>query len=444
MELRDYQKKIIERLEKQPNVVLSVGMGLGKTLAVLKFLEETLILYPLSRTLIVAPKRVAENTWLQEAEKWQIWRVFRNMELITGDKETKRKKAVSAAPIKIISRDNLQYVAGMQFDILVIDELTSFKNMDAERTKQIFTIKADRKIGMTGTLAPNGLIDIYGQLAAVGIFPQSKKEFWKWRGTYFEDVMSGSGQPFKKYQLRKGMQITAPIEQARDKIFTLTAEDYLHIGPMIYNEIKTELTEKEKTAYKNAVAFLQFELPSGLNFSIDEKAKFQKLQTLCSGFVYDTETNKAETVGDTKIQTAIDYCINAKEQGEQVLLFYNYVNTALRFGEVAQKNSLQIASPSAKNWLQKWNNKELDVLVANPQQIGHGLNLQQGGHIILWLELTYNLELFFQSNARLHRQGQTKPVIVNYITAKDTIDERIFPLLMKKNNTNTNVINSLK
>lgn len=444
LQLREYQKRIARFLPDHPHACLSVGMGLGKTAAVLTFLEYTLRLYPAAKILIVAPKRVAETVWLQEAEKWNMWGLRANMMLVAGTKAQKERYASPdyKCPVKIVSRDNVALFKDAAFDILIIDELTSFKSWKAQRTKAVMSIKADRKIGMTGTFAPNGLLDIYPQLACLDMAGKTDGDYYSWVGRWFENVMAGSGQPFKKYVLRRGVQPREVVKGWIPDIITLTTEEYLKLPPMIENIMDVELSEGEITAYDNLNAVLHFELPDSLDdFSVDAKAKFAKLQTLASGFVYNTDTGEAIRIkdGGTKIRQAVEFCKECAEAGKSVLLFYQYRESAVWFGELAKDEGLRIASPSSKDWLQKWNNGELDVLVCNPASAGHGLNLQKGGHIVLWMELTYNYEHFAQANARLHRTGQEKRVSVYYMAAKGTLDGRVLRALKNKGKVNREV-----
>lgn len=448
MQLRPYQIRIANWLCNHPHACLSVGMGLGKTAATLHFIDHTLQIYPSATFLIVAPKRVAETVWMQEAEKWELWRVARNMALVAGTPKQKEAAATSAAPIKIVSRDNLKYFENQSFDVLIIDELTSFKNMKSQRTKAVKSIHATRKIGLTGTFAPNGLLDVYAQLAVLDIAPSDEKDFYAWRGRWFVDINASSSLPYPRFVPRAGVTEAAALgEWARD-IITLTTEDYLQLPAIQYNNVEVTLSESERKAYDDMVATLHFEMPNGLDdFTVDEKARFAKIQTLCSGFVYDTEKDYTDTGvvringGGAKIQAAVEFCRHAAAEGESVLMFYQYRESAVWFGEEAQKAGLRIASVGGKtnDWLRLWNTGNLDVLVANPASAGHGLNLQQGGHIVLWLELTYNYEYYAQANARLHRTGQLKPVQVWTLEAKDTVDGNVRRLLAVKDKTNKRI-----
>lgn len=445
MELRPYQKRIANWLCQHPHACLSVGMGLGKTAAVLHFLDYTRRLYPAATTLIVAPKRVAETVWMQEAEKWELWKLLANMQLVTAKN---KEDAQSSAPVKIVSRDNVKLFEGMTLDILVIDELTSFKNMKSQRTKSVMKINADRRIGLTGTFAPNGMLDVYAQLAALGIASMDESDYYAWRGRWFMNVNQGRAVAFPRWVPRTGTTPEAMIADYAADIITLTTDDYLDLPAMMEETISVDLSKEERKAYDDLVATLHFELPdSPEDFTVDEKARFAKIQTLCSGFVYDNDNDISPDGvvrikgGGSKIAAAVEFCRTAAAEGESVLLFYQYRETAIWLGEELKAAGLRFSSVKglSNQWLIDWNNGDLDVLVANPASAGHGLNLQHGGHVVLWLELTYNYEYFAQANARLHRTGQAKPVQVYYLVAKDTVDEGILLALRKKDKTNKRV-----
>lgn len=426
MELHEYQKRAANFMALNKNCILSVDMGLGKTAAVLAFIAW---LKPKSM-LIVAPKRVAENNWHTEAEKWGYTDVFNKMVVVRGTPK-KRAEALDAdKPYKIISRDNLKEVSGKYFEVLVIDELTSFKNIQSGRTKTILSIEADRKIGLTGTFLANGAIDIYAQAAAVGIH-YNGLNFYAWRATYFRDALKGSGLQFEKWQAVKPIEdIIKPIE---NKIFTLTAADYLHIPPVTHNQHFVKLSDETREAYNNLEAFLGFTLNDNV-LTIDEGAKFAKLQTLCNGFVYDDEGEAIRGKDSAKLEAVADFVADCKEAGEPVLLFYAYREEAIWLNELLKARGVKAESVKSKDFVKRWNDGEIEVLFAHPASAGHGLNLQHGGRVIVWSSLTYSYELFAQANARLARQGQKQNVQIHYFFAQKTCEERIYKALMSKQN----------
>lgn len=429
MKLHEYQNRIVGHIRKHDSCILSVEMGLGKTAAVLSYLNEE---RPKS-CLIVAPKRVAETTWKQEAEKWG-FEIANKMCIVSGPK-AKRLKALAddSCPYKIISRDNLQDVQGWQTECLVLDELTSFKTPSATRSKCVMSIKARKRIGLTGTFLANGAIDTYGQVAAVGLCKQfcGGLSFEAWRAINFHDALEGAGLQFKKWRLNRGISIEALLYTIKDDIFTLTAADYLDIPPVTHNWHRIELNKETRKAYDELQAFLGFEL-NGINLTIKEGAAFAKLQTLCNGFVYTEDGAAVRSKESDKLEAVADFCEQCKNNGESVLLFYAYVEEAIWLSEKLKKRGLRYVSVKQRDFLVKWNNGEIDVLFAHPASAGHGLNLQHGGRIIVWSSLTYNYELYAQANARLARQGQIKKVSINYFMADDTCEAQIWKALQRK------------
>lgn len=440
--LTDYQRAAARFLWSKSSAVLAIGMGLGKTRTVLEFLNYAMQVYPTLTAIIVAPKRVAQSVWRQEAAKWQLWRVARNMELVDGTAAEKKKKADSGAPFLIVSRDNLKYVEGKTVDILIIDEITNFKNFKAARTRQIMNIQASRRIGLTGTFAPNGYIDIYPQLAVLGIAPADNSEYYAWRGRWFEDVYAARPVRYNKFIPRDGVRLDDIIGQWRQNIFCLSSEDYLTLPPIQYINIDFDLSAAEAAAYEDMRAFLHFETLDGFAFSVEEAQKFAKLQTLGSGFVYDADDEgtpsgpRSIEETPTRIIEAIDFIQRARAEGERVLLFYQFRATAIALKKAADAAGISIISLSSPDWLTAWNNHQADALVLQPAAAAHGLNLQHGGHIVLWCELTYNYELYAQANARLYRTGQREPVRVYHLVASPSYDAQILSALKKKDEEN--------
>ena len=247
--LHNYQRRAIEFCRQTDKAILAIGMGLGKSAAILHYIDEV---KPAS-VLIVCPKRVAETVWKQEAEKWGLTETADRLTIVAGTK-AKRRKLIQSSDYLIIGRDNLADVAGMSFDMLVMDELTSFKNPQSNRTDFICSIVADKRIGLTGSFLTNGAMDCFGQFAAMGFGGQmTKKErvsaFYRWRATHFQDLLAGSGLQFHKWKL------VTPLEQliknVRQNIFTLDSRDWLEIPEVQYFEHYVELSEHEMNA--NAV-----------------------------------------------------------------------------------------------------------------------------------------------------------------------------------------------
>lgn len=424
MTLHNYQKRIALFIAQHPRCILSVDMGLGKTASVLTWLEwakpET--------CLIVAPKRVAETVWKQEAVKWGL-SVADKMIICSGN-SSKRKKSLMDMdkPYKVISRDNLKDVAGTDWDVLILDELTSFKTPTSRRTKDVCSIKSPIRIGLTGTFLANGAIDIYSQAEAVGL-GWTGLNYYSWRGNYFRDVLARAGLAFHKWRLNVPLEtMLKPI--AKD-MFTLTAEDYLEIPETTETTHNVAVSEETRKALQELDAFLQMSL-NGEVLTFDEKQKFGKLQTLCNGFVYNDEGNPVRGKESAKLEAVADFVADCKDAGEPVLLFYAFREEAAWLAELLQARGVKIDSVKKEGFLDRWNAGETECLFAHPASAGHGLNLQHGGRIIVWSTLTYNYELFAQGNARLARQGQRNNVQVHYFVAEGTCEGRAVAALQAK------------
>lgn len=436
MQLHEYQKRAVQFIESHRNCILSVDMGLGKTAAVLSFINDT---RPAS-VCIVAPKRVAENTWRQEADKWGWSYVAERMAIVSGT--PKRRKAALAdteRPYKIVSRECVKEVAGLAFDLLIIDELTSFKNVESKRTQAVCNIQATRKVGLTGTFLANGAIDIFGQCAAVGIGLGAN--FWAWRATYFRDALRGSGLAFSKWQLAVPLEkILQPIA---DRVFTLTAEDYLHIPPVSHVRHDIALDADTMRAYRDLDAFLGFDM-AGDTLTVEEGAKFAKLQTLCNGFIYTEDGSSVRSTYSAKLEAVADFVADCKEAGEPVLLFYAFREEAVWLHELLTARGVRCESVQRAGFMERWNAGQTECLFAHPASAGHGLNLQHGGRVIVWSSLTYNYEYYAQANARLARQGQTRNVQVHYFLTCDTCEPRVWTALQKKDKEQKQFLNQTK
>ena len=429
LELKNYQKRIVEFCKTTDKVILSVGMGLGKTAAVLHYINE---INPES-VLIVAPKRVAETVWKQEAEKWGLTELAEKMIIVSGTKK-QREKAIADAmkPYKVIGRDNLKDVIGYCCDILVLDELTSFKNHTTKRSKICYGITARQKIGLTGTFTAGNLIGIWGQARAVGFFTNKQQNFWAWRATYFYDAMAGSGRKWQKWRLRKCYSIDDLIKPFQKYLFTLDSADYLEIPKVSYIRHNVELSDKEMMEYMRLKTMLHIDL-DGVMLSVKEQAKFAKLQTAVNGFLYDENGSAYRSAYSTKIDEVVEFVERAVGEGEKIILWYAFREEAIWLAEKLKKADIRFCSANDKRFIEKWNSDEIDVLIIHPAACGHGVNLQQGGHIAVWSSITYSLELWLQANARLIRMGQNEPVQIHTFIANNTVENYQYRSLMEKN-----------
>lgn len=439
MDLHEYQKRACNFLAVHPSSILAVDMGLGKTATVLHFLDWLRLSGKPYRTLIIAPKRVAETAWKQEAERWSL-SIADDMVIVSGSPRQRAEALTDDAhPVKVIGRDNFKDYACRDCDVLVLDELTSFKSVKSARYKAVASITAPRRIGLTGTFLANGAIDIYGQATAVGLLA-GYRNFSSWRGAFFRDAVAGAGLPFQKWVLRQ--PLTEVLKDFQSDTFTLTAEDYLRLPDLTETIHPVTLSKDERTAYDDLQDVLCCEI-NGEVLPVSERAKFAKLQTICDGFMYvdDEETEQAEkrvVIGKktTKIDEVTDFVTRAVAEGDQVLLFYAFTAERDEIARRLTSAGLVVDSPDTKDFIKRWENGVSNVLIAHPASAGHGLNLQHGGRILVWSTLTWNFEFFAQANARLSRQGQQKQVQRHYFVAKDTVEEKMLTALRRKEKEN--------
>lgn len=441
MKLHNYQERAVKFMTTTDKAILSVGMGLGKTAATLNYINQ---LRP--RTcLIVAPKRVAEHVWKQEAQKWGLMDVYNKMQIVAGTK-AKRKQIIESGNYLIIGRDNLADVTGMSFDLLVIDELTSFKNINSKRTDAICSIQARQKIGLTGTFLTNGAMDMFGQFAALGIGNmKTKKErinqFYRWRSTHFKDLLAGSGLQFQKWKLIT--PLPELIKNVRPNIFTLDSADWLEIPQVEYIRHDVELSEPEMNEYLRLNTMLNVRLDDEV-VSFNEAQKFAKLQTLCNGFVYRETDDPVRSEYSTKLDDVCDFVDRCVSEGEQVLLFYAFREEKVWLQEKLKKLHISFTDVRDGKFMEKWNNGDVEVLLAHPASAGHGLNLQSGGRMCVWSTIPFDLEHWLQANARLARQGQNRGVQIHSFITKGTVELRKYTALRDKTKVLNEFVNLTK
>ena len=442
MRLYNYQKRIIEFCKTEPRAILSVGCGLGKTASLLHYINES---KPKS-CIIVAPKFVANHVWKQECIKWNLHDLHDKLVICWHYNKKKRleiiREAYESGKYLIVTRDNVGDISGMklEFDLLVMDELTSYKNHESGRSGAIYKINAKQRIGLTGTFITNSAIDIYGQLVAVG-FGNSKPQkdinrgFYRWRATHFRDVMAGAGLKFQKWQ--NVTPLKDLIEPYRKNIFTLDSSDWLEVPEVSYVPHVVQLSTEEQNEYLRLSTMLSVQLSDEM-IAFSENQKFAKLQTLCNGFVYvdDVRTGLREVKRgehSSKLDEVVEFVARAVSEGEQVLLFYAFIEEREWLQEKLKKEHIKFIDVKGKDSINKWNNKDIDVLLAHPSSASHGLNLHlSGARIMVWSSLPYDAELWSQGCARLIRQGQKRGVQIHSFIAENTVEVKKYSSLQTK------------
>lgn len=429
-----YQDHATEHIMQNTSAGLFLDMGLGKTVSTLTAINR--LMYEeceVAKVLVIAPKRVAEDTWTTESNKWDHLKHLK-LSLVLGS-ERERKEALKAkADIYVINRENVVWLVGFYgtafpFDMVVIDELSSFKSAKAQRFKSLRQIrpKINRMVGLTGTPAPNSLLDLWPQLYLLDQGERLGKTLTSYRQQYFNEGQK-KGMVVYNYKLKNDDSKNEIYEKIGDICISMKAEDYLSLPERIDNDIPIRFSSAVRKKYEEferdqVLALTDLEEISAVNAA----ALTNKLLQFANGAVYDDDKTWHE-VHREKLDALQEIIEDAN--GKPVLIFYSYKHDAARIEQklkaykpVALRDSADIA---------RWNDGKIEVMMAHPASAGHGLNLQAGGNIIVWFGLPWSLELYQQANARLYRQGQTEAVIIHRLIAANTMDEDVVKALDNK------------
>jgi SNF2 family DNA or RNA helicase len=442
--LHTYQLHIIDHILTHPSAGIFVEMGLGKTIATLTAVTSLMYdFFEISKVLVIAPKFVAENVWTNESDKWDHTNFLR-LSLATGTEKQRLTALNAPADIYIINRENVvwlvsHYGSGFPFDMIIIDELSSFKSPKAQRFKALRHVLPHIKhiVGLTGTPIPNGLIDLWSQIYLLDQGESLGKRLTLFRDKYFTPGRR-NGPVIYDYKLKPGCDQL--IHQAISGIcISMKSADYLELPDRIDHYIKIRLDKDMMKKYADFEATLMLELMQGQEITAVNAAVLSgKLRQFANGAVYDESHNYIE-MHTAKLEALKELVEQAN--GYPVLIFYAFRHDLSRILE-----TLKPFNPETINseTLKRWNNKEISVLLAHPASAGHGLNLQYGGNTVIWFGIDWSLELYQQANARLHRQGQSKPVNVYHLITENTIDEDVIKSLASKSAGQESFINSIK
>lgn len=451
-EAREYQKTAIAWVQDHPRCLLFLDMGLGKTVSTLTAFMELQAYGEAERMLVVAPKKVAESTWSDECGKWEHLRGLR-VSVVLGDRKRREAALREEADVYVTSRDNFvwlceHYRNRLPFDMVVLDELSSFKTPGSLRFKAARRVLPDvaRVVGLTGTPAPNGLKDLWAQVYCIDGGARLGRFVTHFRQRWF-DVRTVNNIPVKITPKRGAQE---EIEAAiRDITLSMQAKDWLELPEMIINERKVRLDEKAMRRYRD------FERQEILHFA-DESAHtgqgadrkersviangaaslMNKLSQFANGAVYDDEKSwHAEH--DAKLE-ALKECVEAADT--PVLVYYQYQSDRERILKALGSGTRVYAD---ERDLHDWNAGKIPVLLAHPMSTAFGLNMQQGGRHIVWYSTGWNLELWLQGNARLHRQGQERPVVVTAVVAAGTVGERMMRSLREKKSVQSALLDNI-
>lgn len=443
----DYQRYCIVRIIRQNYLGLFLDMGLGKTVITLSAFYTLKFRGEIKNCLVIAPKKVAENVWRQEAEKWEHLQNL-TFSIVLGSAKKRIEALNKEADVYVINRENTEWLCEqfqkqkMPFDMLVIDELSSFKSPSSKRFRALAKRRNEFKriVGLTGTPSPNGLIDLWSQIYLLdgGLALGSKVTHY--RDVYFRQRMMPNYSV--KYTIKDEFSKKEIQKKIKPLCVSMSAEDYLKMPQMLFNKISVELSNEEMKQYKFMEENYILSFENGEVITATSAGVLTcKLLQLSSGAIYnvDKEPQQFHTQKIEVLKETIEQLVNS---GENVLLFYIFKHEKDRILEALKSYKIRCLTDNQD--VKDWNNKEIQILLAQPQSTAYGLNLQQGGHHIIWYSLTWNLEHYQQANARLYRQGQDKPVMIHHLIAKDTIDEIIYLALRKKENVQHWLLNSLK
>jgi SNF2 family DNA or RNA helicase len=446
-EPHDYQTFAIDKITEQKQIALFLEPGLGKTVITLTAIDELMYdRFEIYRVLVVAPLRVAEDTWSRECDKWEHLRHLR-ISKVLGSLKNRNKALQANADIYIINRENVEWLVKnvhFDFDCLVIDELSGFKSHASKRFKALSSVRNSVKvcIGLTGTPTPNGLVDLWSQMYLIDQGESLKKNYSAYLETYFKPgrVMNRNGRDIVLEWKPKSKDHQHIIHTliARSSV-SMRAQDWLKLPKRIDNIVPVQLDKQSRDLYEMLEREMAFRIGNA-EISVAESVQLSnKLLQLTNGAVYDTNRNAPE-VHSAKLD-ALEELIEGAN-GQPVLVFYNFQHDYLRIQKRFRAKGPQ--KLESADDIAKWNRGEIGILLAHPASAGHGLNLQAGGHIIVWFGLPWSLELYEQANARLHRQGQEKSVIVHHIIAENTIDETVLHALKSKSNVQGALMDAVK
>ena len=444
-----YQQHCINKILETAKLGLFLDMGLGKTVTTLTAIR---ILkydrFQVRKVLVIAPKKVAEGTWTREKDKWEHTKLLRVSPVLGS--QAKRIRALNTpADIYVINRENVcwlvdYYRNSWPFDMVVVDESSSFKSHSSKRFKALASVgpHITRMVELTGTPSPNGLDDLWAQVFLLDAGERFGKRYTQFRERYFDPGRRGADGMVYDYKAKPGSEDSI-LQKISDICISMKAEDYLQLPDMIYHEVPVVLDAKARKAYDDLERKMILELPEDEeDISVTSAAALSnKLLQLANGALYD-DAHQVHEVHNCKIEAFMELVESL--QGKPALVFYNFQHDRERTLAALRKTKLNVRELKKPEDEDDWNNGKIDILLAHPASAAYGLNLQHGGNHVIWFGLKWNYELYTQANKRLHRQGQTEKVIIHHLTCSGTRDEDVMRALERKDDVQNWVMQSLK
>ncbi len=443
----EYQRYAIDFIKTHEEAAVLLDMGLGKTVITLTAIADLLWdSFSVRKVLVIAPLRVARDTWPKEILKWDHLRGMK-ISVVVGTETERRMALLRSADVYVINRENVQWLiekSGMSFDfdMLVIDELSSFKNSQSKRFKSLMKVrpKVRRVVGLTGTPASNGLMDLFAEYrlldkgVRLGRFiTRYRQEFFRPDKTNGMVVYSYKPLPFAEEEIYKRIS---------DITISMKSTDFLQMPEKVLSEVTVYMNDSEKKEYEKLKKDMVIGLEGDEITAVNAAALCGKLSQMANGAVY-TDDGKVKEYHHRKLD-ALEDMIEAAN-GKPVMVVYWFRHDLSRIEDRLREKGIQFERLDKEDSIERWNREEIPVLLLSPASAAHGLNLQAGGSHIIWYGLTWSLELYQQTNGRLWRQGQkAETVVINHIITKGTIDERILRVLKGKDATQEELIDAVK
>lgn len=438
--LHKYQDKAISFIKDKKKVALLLDMGLGKSISALTAIVDLVDSMSVNKVLVIAPLRVANTTWHTEAKNWEHTREL-NINICTGSEKNRRAQLHKTADVYVINRENVEWLVNLYgkkwpFDMVIVDESSSFKSPSSNRFKALRKTVSYTEycVLLTGTPTPNGLLDLWSQVYLLDTGTRLGRSMTAYKQRFFETDFMG-------YKFTPRVDAKEQIYDLLDDIsLSMKASDYLELPDRIDTILPVQLPAKCKKQYEE----LEKEFIVSLDDDTDIEAQTaatlaNKLLQFCNGAIYTDDCGNWEEIHKIKLETLAD--IVEDNPSENILVAYNYKTDLERLIKKFPKATVMDKQGLA---VDKWNQNKIPMLLAHPASAGHGLNLQKGGSLIVWFGLNWSLELYQQFNARLHRQGQEKPVRVVHIVVQDCMDERVLSALSDKDLIQEDLLKALR
>ena len=437
----EYQTYATNFILEHPVAAVLLEMGLGKSVITLTAIYELMLnRFEVQKVLVIAPLRVARDTWPAEIEKWEHLDGL-TYSVAIGTEAERLAALKRPAHLYLINRENVDWLitksgVPFDFDMVVIDELSSFKSHTAKRFKSLLKVRptVKRMVGLTGTPSSNGLMDLWAEFRVLDMGQRLGRYITHYRNNFFVPDKRNQQMIFS-YKPRPGAE-DAIYRLISDITISMKSADFLKMPECIINEVPVSFSEKEWSVYQALKEDMVVDLKDEEIDAVNAAALSGKLLQMANGAVYNEE-KKVIHIHDRKLDALEDLIEGAN--GKPVLVAYWYNHDLQRI-----KNRFSVREIKTSQDIKDWNNGEIPVAVIHPASAGHGLNIQFGGSTIIWFGLTWSLELYQQTNARLWRQGQQSTVVIHHIITKDTIDEDVMKALRKKEKIQSALIDSVK